>query len=175
LSVPQIKEWIAEEKINLGENQKFGFYVGGGYVYKIPYAGALKWGYMGGLLDVDSYSVYCYLRNRPQPRPWGAVFVGEDGPVSSPGWEGTKDGSEIFEYFKMLYHRQVEAVKAGNTKKAAACRAVLGKIFGEGEEALIREKVYLSEGQKSFTLEASLEKMLMAKELLLKTLSESDK
>ncbi|MBI4025585.1 MAG: hypothetical protein HY360_11440 [Verrucomicrobia bacterium] len=157
-----VQQWQDEGKIKIPADQDFGFYGGGAYVYKMPFEEGQRNGWYAGWLPVRHWGMYCYLRDRPANEPWQAVFPTREGPATTSGWEGFKDGNEIMELLAMLRE------KAGRPG-CIAWRKQIERIVG-GLKVPLGVDATISDGVSMHTILGDYRQELAAKRLLLEKL-----
>jgi len=166
-------QWQKAGQIHIPPEEEVGFYGGGAYGYRVPYARAIRNGWTAGWLDCDHWTLYCYLRDRPPGKPWRSVFVTREGPVSTSGWEGFKDGNECFEYLKMAHAVARDLETKGDTKSAQQIRDRLNQIIGSADACPVKTRSKVADGMSLMTLEGDLADFLEAKRMVLKLLTET--
>lgn len=167
----QVKLWNEQGLIALKDGDSFGFYGGGTYTYRTDYTSLAANGWGAGILDCSHWSFYCYLRGRPAGMPWRSVFVTREGPISSPGWEGVKDGNDCFEYLKMVHAAIAQRKAAGDIEGAQTLEEQLQQIASEREDAIIRIQPFIADGMSYASLEADEDAYRQAKRKLLEIVS----
>ncbi|MCM8818206.1 MAG: hypothetical protein NC915_01825, partial [Candidatus Omnitrophica bacterium] len=90
-------KWNKEGKVELKKEDIYGYYTGA--IITHPYEiGRLK-GWDSWYLSLKFYSDYAYVR--PGSNEYRVFSPGEI-PVSSPVWEGIRDGNRDFEYLNLM-------------------------------------------------------------------------
>jgi len=85
------------------------------------------------------YQHFSALYSSPQRDALQLVKLSRDGVVSTPGWEGMKDGATDWEYYAQLSQLIPQAAARGGEAAAAASQAetALKDLVGSGPSALI--------------------------------------
>jgi len=164
-------KWMREGKFALRPDQWLGFYVGASDpCLKYEYLQGRRLGWFACFVGVRYYH-FCALYSDPRDA-FKLVYLSPEGVVSTPGWEGLKDGATDWEYYAQLAKAIEEAKGRGGeiAERARKAEAELKRIIGNEGGSLIGREYVARQGYGFTQMKADASDLRRAKRKVLELL-----